>query len=358
MPPRRRWRSWVTRLATLAASLTFTAVAGELLLRSVDPLASWRGPTNPTFPWVDYDPVVGRINRPGHTDETFGFRINALGMRGDDVDVAKPPGFTRIACLGDSTTFGIFKHSHFEMRTTAAYADRLAERLRAAGYDRTEVLNAGTLGATSASALAFYLVRLRPLDVDVLIVRVGNNDHTQLRGSAAMLATDAEYRAMRLLPPSAAHSETVRVGFHAYRRWLAAQPWAVRGEQVPLPRYEANLRRLAETAHAAGTRVLFLDFPYRELARGPSPGETFPNYFLTVRSLAELHELHAQYQTATERIAGETGAAYLRTVNALRASPVPVFTDFDLSHPNEAGAEILGRGIFEELQRRGWLQGR
>ncbi len=124
---------------------------------------------------------------------------------------------------------------------------------------------------------------------------------------------------------------------------------------MPLDRYERNLRRLVADAHAGGTRVLFLDFPYRELSRGLSPGESFPNYFDDVKSLEELHAVHATYQEVTERVARETGSAYLRTEDALRAAPKPVFTDYDLSHLDEDGARLLARLVFEDVRRRGWL---
>ena len=121
--------------------------------------------------------------------------------------------------------------------------------------------------------LTLFLTTIRPLAPDVLVVRLGNNDHSLIRGhESPPLATDAEYTALRDLPAWSLHLEVVRLAFHAYRRWLATKPWATTGRQVPLDRYERNLRRLVADAHTGGTRVLFLDFPYRELSRGLSPG--------------------------------------------------------------------------------------
>jgi hypothetical protein len=149
--------------------------------------------------------------------------------------------------------------------------------------------------------------------------------------------------------------ELVRLAFHAYRQWLATRPWATSGHQVPLDRYELNIRRLVADARAGGTRVLFLDFPYRELSRGLSPGDSLPNYFDDVKTLDELHAVHATYQAVTERVARETGSAYLRTEDALRAAPTSVFTDYDMSHLNDDGARLLARLVFEELRTLGWL---
>jgi len=71
--------------------------------------------------------------------------------------------------------------------------------------------------------------------------------------------------------------------------------------------------------------LLFLDFPYREIERGPSPGETFPNGFLNVRSLEELHALHDSYQAIVARIGAETGTPLVLAHDALRAEPEPTW---------------------------------
>jgi lysophospholipase L1-like esterase len=351
-----RARRTLAGLVLAAASVALALGVLEVGLRA----AGWsrRLPTPPQFwsTWMVYDPVLMRKNQPGFVDESRGIRINALGLRGEEIAPVKPAGTVRIVCLGDSTTFGVFKNGPGDVRTSSVYPAALAAALHDAGYDRVEVVNAGRLGATSASGLALFLTTLRPLAPDVLVVRLGNNDHSMIRGhESPPLATDAEYAVLRTLPAWMFRLELVRLAFHAYRQWLATKPWATSGHQVPLDRYELNIRRLVADARAGGTRVLFLDFPYRELSRGLSPGDSLPNYFDDVKTLDELHAVHATYQAVTERVARETGSAYLRTEDALRAAPTSVFTDYDMSHLNDDGARLLARLVFEELRTLGWL---
>lgn len=355
-PASSRLRSTIAGSALALASVVLTLGVLEFGLRAV----GWapRSEASPQLwaTWMVYDPVLTRTNQPGFVDDARNVRINRLGLRGDEIAPSKPAGTIRIVCLGDSTTFGIFKNGPGDMRTSSAYPTALATMLRDAGYRHVEVVNAGRLGATSASALALYLTTLRALAPDVLVVRLGNNDHSLLRGhEAPALATDAEYTVLRALPHWAFRSQLVRLAFHVYRGWLATKPWATTGRQVPLDRYELNLRRLVADARAARTRVLFLDFPYRELSRGLSPGDSFPNYFDDVNTLEELHAVHATYQVVTERVARDTGSAYLRTEPAMRAAPTPVFTAYDLSHPNDDGARLLATLVLGELRRLGWL---
>ena len=343
-------------MALVAVSIALTLGFIEVGLRATGWLRSLDTSSNAWATWVVYDPVLVRKNQPGFVDEKLGIRINAVGLRGEEIASPKPPGTIRIVCLGDSTTFGVFKSGPLDLRATSAYPSAVATALRDAGYSHVEVLNAGRLGATSASGLALFLTTLRPLAPDVLIVRLGNNDHSLVRGrESPPLAFDAEYVLLRDLPGWVLRAEVVRLAFHVYRQWLASRPWAVVGRQVPIDRYERNLRRLVADARAAGARVLFLDYPYRELSRGPSPGETFPNYFDDVKTLDELHAVHETYRALTERVAHETGSAYLRTEPAIRAAPRSVFTDYDMSHFDEEGARLVGRLVFGDLRTRGWI---
>jgi hypothetical protein len=191
----------------------------------------------------------------------------------------------------------------------------------------------------------------------VITVRLGNNDHGLL-GSREVppLAGQREYEVMRLLPEPAYRLDLTLLAFHAFRRVQAARSQPQPGEKhVPLRQFEVNLRRFVDQSRAHDVRIAFLDFPYRELARGPTPDEQLPNYFTDARSLEELHALHAQYQDVVVRVADETGTPFIRTAEALRAAPTPVFSSWDLSHPNAEGGEIIAQVLAEALRAQGWL---
>ena len=127
------------------------------------------------------------------------------------------------------------------------------------------------------------------------------------------------------------------------------------GVRIPLDRFEENIRRFVAIAQERHFHLAFLDFPYREIERGPSPGESFPNAVLNVRNLKELHALHDAYQAVVVRVATETGTPLVLTRDALRAGPEPTFTIYDLSHPNGAGYRVIGQRLYTELRQLGWL---
>jgi len=122
--------------------------------------------------------------------------------------------------------------------------------------------------------------------------------------------------------------------------------------------YAKNLRRFAELGREHGFKLLFVDYPLRAIERGESPGDEgrIVGYaMLGAPGLAELHALHETGQEIARRVATREGVRWVETESALRASPEPPFSDFDLVHPNEFGARIIGRVLFETLVELGWL---
>jgi lysophospholipase L1-like esterase len=341
-------------LALALGSLLAALLAAEGILRAIGFTSRFDRAVDRIWVWIRYDPVLNRKNQPRFAQEALGIRINSLGFRGDEIDPRKPAGTVRVACLGDSATFGMYLDGRLAALHTS-YPGELARLLAAEGPAGVEVINAGVLGHTTGEGLAQLLTRVLPLAPDVVTVRFGNNDHLLLRTGQLPPAWYVwDWAALRLLPASAFGWELVRLAFHGYRQALALRAPPAR-YRVPLDRFERNLRRFVRIGRAHGVRVLFVDFPYRDIARGESPGQAFPDYFTDARSLAEFHAIHERYQAAVARVADETGTPLLRTADAFQRSPTPVFTDFDLSHPNEAGIALLARVLFEDLAQRGWL---
>jgi lysophospholipase L1-like esterase len=345
----------LTTGAVALGALLVTLVLCEGLLRVVHFSSLVATSDNPMWSWIVYDPLTLRRNKPDFVENDV--HINSLGFRGDEITREKPPGTLRIVCIGDSTTFGIWREAPFVMRFTVNYPVALERRLRAGGDQHVEVINAGVLGYTTAEGLALYLTRILELHPDVITVRLGNNDHGLL-GSTEVppLAGEREYEIMSRIPGPAYRLDLTLLAFHAFRRLQAARPQPDASEKhVPLPQFERNLRRFVDQSRAHGVHIAFLDFPYRPLARGPTPDETLPNYFTDARTLEELHALHAQYQDVVVRVAQETGSPFIRTAEALRAAPTPVFSDWDLSHPTAEGGEIIAGVLAEALRTQGWL---
>jgi lysophospholipase L1-like esterase len=304
--------------------------------------------------WTRYDPVLGHGNVPGFAVPELEVTINTLGFRGGELARRKRPGVVRIFCLGDSTTFGIWRQSAREMRANAPYPAALERLARADGYD-VEVVNAGVLGQTTNDGIVQLLTQILPLEPDVITLRFGNNDHAQaLLNDVTPLATRWEYPIVHALPGLAWRSEALRFVFHAYRGYVARhRPYPAL--RVPIGQFEENLHRFVTIARERDVRLAFVDFPYREIERGLSPDETLPNALQPARTLSELHASHDRYQAVVARVAARTGTPLVRTLDAMRTAAEPTFTDYDLSHPNAAGYGVIARRLYEDLRGLGWL---
>ena len=98
-------------------------------------------------------------------------RHNSLGFRGEDIELKKPPGEFRIACLGGSTTYTTGVYDYRE-----SFPYLLERELIAAGYDHVRVINAGTPNYSSFETLLNYQLRIDSLEPDLIIVYHGVNE--------------------------------------------------------------------------------------------------------------------------------------------------------------------------------------
>jgi lysophospholipase L1-like esterase len=348
-----RRRAGRVAYAALAALVVVLGVEGLLRLRTrLFPPP----PYAPNSPWLVADPVAGHRNQPGFADPARGIAINRLGLRGSDVPPAKPTGRLRILCLGDSTTFGVWRNDVFEIRYDTSYPAELDALLRERGYARAEVLNAGVMGYTTAHALRLLLSRLRPLAPDVVTIRLGNNDHTLTGFQPWWLSVTTPYDLLRALPAHAFDWQIVQTSVDGYQRLTGPRATLQPTYKVPIDEFERNVGRLIASVRALGARPMLLDFPYRPIGQGEWRGEPLPNPTTDARNLEELHAIHARYQAVAARVARASGVPFVATEAALRSSPERTFTDFDNSHPNAAGLRATALAIFDALVDLGWLE--
>jgi lysophospholipase L1-like esterase len=333
-------------IAVAAAVTAFSVV--EAGLRIVHPIERVRPPVTPPWDWVGYDPIVLAANIAGFDREDPPVHIGSLGFRGPDPVMPKPPGVLRIACLGDSTTFGVWRDGPFSVATRTSYAAEL-QKLADGTSSRVDVVNAGVLGYTSAEALVALLARVLPIAPDVVVLRLGNNDHVRSPPRDPRIGSDLDYLLLRILPTWLLRLETTRLAFFAYRTY---GPQRVVGQpKVPVDRFEVNMRRIVETVTTHGGRVVLLDFPYR---RGPGPGDRWPEPS-GAKTMDELLAIHGRYQEVVERVARDTGSLFVRTADDFARSADPPFPEWDLSHPNEVGIRIIANRLFEAMRDRGWI---
>ncbi len=103
-------------------------------------------------------------------------RHNALGFRGEEIELPKPAGQFRIVCLGGSTTYTSDLEDY-----RLSYPSVLERELRERGHTNVRVINAGAAGWTSWESLINFELRVLDLEPDLIIVYHGINDiHARL----------------------------------------------------------------------------------------------------------------------------------------------------------------------------------
>ncbi|MBI1257932.1 MAG: hypothetical protein GC204_10710 [Chloroflexi bacterium] len=205
---------------------------------------------------------------PGH---------NALGYRGDDIQVPKPDGVYRIVVLGDSSVYGTF--SPYDQ----TYPYDLQKVLREEGYPNVEVVNGGVLGYTSWNITADLAFRIPVLQPDLVIVYEGGNDviprqvspdcysgltpflgldpRHQVRAYPTELSPSALYRFLAL---KLGWEQDTSSGFTISGNCSAAVD-ANTPQNVATNRpvyFERNVRAMVAIAQANGFKILLSTFAY------------------------------------------------------------------------------------------------
>jgi len=174
LAPARPRPSFRLRLALVLLGLILPLALAEGALRVAGALLPG---DYQTASFLEAHPEFGRRNRPGagwkRTGEfTSWIEVNAKGLRGPEVEYAKPPGEARVLVLGDSFTFAE------QVSQDETFAQRLEQGLNADGRTTTyRVLNAGSNGWATANELVFLAkegVRFAP-DLVVLALYLGND---------------------------------------------------------------------------------------------------------------------------------------------------------------------------------------
>ena len=212
--------------------------------------------------------------RPGFSGEFEGkpVSINSLGLRGADVAVPKPRRQKRIACFGDSITFG------YGASDDETYAARLAQALGS----RVEVVNAGVTGYTSHQVLGLLRRVGGEVSPDVALFCIGWNDATKRpvddRTYARSLGLAMEVEGV------ASYSYLYRAAKNLYLR-RATREWKdpPRVPRVSLQRYRENLDAVVAFCRAHGTEPAFIDLPRRRRV-GDAPFDR--SYSAELRALA------------------------------------------------------------------------
>src|SRR5919197_334538 len=299
-------RSWFVRLVPLPYTIgdeygPIPPWLDRLLLLAPDDPLIWHGVPNVERTYVDiFSPARSQEDRIAllrrfvptlpaefRRNPTWHVSINSQGFRTGEFGV-KAPGVVRIACIGDSWTFGM------PVNQDETYPNRLAALLRAAHPNRQyEVLNFGILGYSSFQGLQLMKSRLLDLDPDIVAIGFGMNDSEvagyrdkdmvdgapparrwQPIGRARQLEFYKllEYFALRLKfrpKPMSAYLQEEADTKDSAGDYDAMDPWT----RVSPRDFAQNVREMIRLSTARGARVVLLDnelweqSPYRPVLR-------------------------------------------------------------------------------------------
>ena len=213
----------------------------------------------------DFDGELLRLRPATETRfQGFSVRINALGFRGPETTMPKPPGVYRIVALGDSVTFG------WGVDDEHTFLRRLEADLNAGVPGRRfEVINTGLPGYDSVQELATLERRALALSPDLVLLTYVVNDidptrdvlerYLEQSGSAAP-DSSAESLLGDVFPALSSLARTCSA------RWStpsldmrSAKDRFVLGRQAGWRRSQDALRRMRDLCAARGVRFLVLD---------------------------------------------------------------------------------------------------
>ena len=264
---------------------------------------------------------------------------NTVGLRGFLPPEEKQANEVRIACVGDSCTFGAMA------RYEEAYGMRLERKLQAADPGRRYVTMLAALpGFTTQQDRVLFDSVVAPRRPDVTVFYCGGyNDYV-----AAVGKSDRErYAATRGL----GSLRLVRLislaleGIAGQRNQKAVRKAFLHGDdalpcRVPLDDFEENMRAMALSARAAGSRIVVI-VP-------PLPESTLTRLPIALRYREKVKELAAEWAVpvldAPELFDLNAVKEEVDGLPARQAGLWPCFTDW--VHPSLLGHELLADGLF------------
>lgn len=171
------------KLLLTLASLPAGLLACEFAVRAFDLGPARHFETRGNLFHVLEDPVQLYDNAPeaeqrvlywderGGDPRTVRMRVNAQGFRGPEVERAKPEGTFRIACVGDSHTFG------YGVDEGQSWPDHLRALLRERDPERPiEVLNCGVNAYDTLQELLWTRASVLPFEPDLVLLQYHVND--------------------------------------------------------------------------------------------------------------------------------------------------------------------------------------
>jgi lysophospholipase L1-like esterase len=249
--------------------------SADLLGMPVFDLSRFRRIANNT---VEFDPRVFWKFKPNQVLDAKGVylkpvRINNHGFRGPDLSIEKRAGSFRIACLGDSTTFG------WSVGDDETYPAQLQAALKKnhPACD-IEVINLGVTGYTSFQGKELFLGLAQNLKPDLVIASFGMNDRYPA------LLSDAEHFSAGTWQPS--KIDLMLRHLQVYKLLKAGVVYAERRSQglsldpksyipklkrkVSETDYQSNLKAISDQCGKIGCELYILNDDFPSLPADPA----------------------------------------------------------------------------------------
>ena len=366
------------RLIAIAIAVIVSLGLCELMARAMYP-----APQDPTR-----EPRILFQRRPGgfflHVPGQRGWMddgfvtVNALGLRGPEVETPKPSGTRRVLAIGDSTTFGL------GVNDDGTYVAQLNARLGALGFEeRWEAINGGVSGYNMTLASAFLKHMAPVIEPDVVLVGVfwndlpyesispdgevpvlapaigetpSDSDGASEPASAAVVnvdqVSDTPFRIGNQLSTANRFLRKSRLLYVLRQTWLSAIA----------PTDAANHEVRWEVALLEGNRSPAIDFAWHDLEGrlagirdlGRAGGYEVGVVAMPIRAQVEGSYPDAAYQARIAVIAGSLGLFVVDPLPRFLAHPEPsaLFIPYDRMHYTALGNGEVAEAVFDAVGRR------
>ncbi|MBL8018104.1 MAG: SGNH/GDSL hydrolase family protein [Leptospirales bacterium] len=317
--------------------LTFASVLLTYLLveivYSLAGISIYRRGEASGFQWVVFDPIGGWVNRPRYSHGDT-FRIDSKGFR----EVPRPPGeaVRTLVCMGDSGTFGIWDDGAWPQFPD--FPSRLQNLLPS---DR--VINAGVIGYTSSHIIRQYKTRIRHLRPQIVILRVGFNDHSMVWDARGEIREPASALG-RTLVYSLSRTFAVQTALTLQRVSGSTKEFETRWNDVSS--FKENLEKLARYVSDDGAQLILVDYPIRPTSfPGRVDQKRFPVKLWGVRDYIELSALHRPYAEAILETGQRLSLPTVKTAPRLEEPAQAAFSSTDIVHPTARGYDVIAEMV-------------
>ncbi len=261
--------------------------------------------------------------------------VSGLGLRDPREDFQKPPGVSRILCLGDSSTFG------FYVEAGESYPQVLETLLnQGAGRTEFEVVNAGVPGYGNLQMMRYFTLEGRKFRPDVVVMPVSPNncnarynagDHAVMdgsRGGSFLSRVSGWMERSRLY---ASLRRAIRTARHA-----GGKPDRT-ASRLTFGEFEKDVREFREVCRESGAKLVLLLLPYDsgKMAQKES-GPCFRDFLRRARGLrlGDMAVLSLEFPEAAPP--GNAGPLLIDEV-----------------HPTPAGHRWIAEKLFRHLSENG-----